>query len=174
MMAWSGLPAYLDLASVARFGGSVRRHVGVREGTKRWSDAQMVTALVMLILAGWESVDDVRVLEKDEGLGKLLLEAETHGMWRAECRATGVPGRGATPCRRLRRCSGIWTASTTRARSPGDDRAELSYRRPTTRCAGLLESTRTWSGSRRGPFGHTEMTLDPGSSTGQAMDATLI
>ena len=94
MMAWSGLPTYLDLASVARFGESVRRHVGVREGTQGWSDAQMVTALVMLILAGWESVDDVRVLEKDEGLGKLLLEAETHGMWRAECRATGVAGRG--------------------------------------------------------------------------------
>lgn len=137
-MAWSGLPAYLDLESVARFGESVRRHVGVRDGTQGWSDAQMVTALVMLILAGWESVDDVQVLEKDEGLGKLLLEAETHGMWRAECRATGVAGRGATQCRRLRRCSRIWTASTTRARSPGDDRVELSYRRPNDALCGLV------------------------------------
>ena len=40
----------------------------------------MVTALVMLNLAGGESVDDVWVLEKDERMGMLLLEAETHRM----------------------------------------------------------------------------------------------
>ena len=40
--ALSGLPAYLDLAAVARLGESVRRHVGVREGTQGWTDAQMV------------------------------------------------------------------------------------------------------------------------------------
>ena len=66
MTAWSGLPAYLDLASVARFGESVRRRVGVREGTQGWTDAQMVTALVMLNLSGGESVDDLRVLEMVE------------------------------------------------------------------------------------------------------------
>ena len=49
--------------------------------------AQMVTALVMLNLAGGESVDDLRVLEKDEGLGWLLLMAELHQMRRAERRA---------------------------------------------------------------------------------------
>ena len=42
MTALSGLPAYLDLAAVARLEESVRRHVGVREGTpgggrtRRW------------------------------------------------------------------------------------------------------------------------------------------
>ena len=34
MTALSGLPAYLDLASVARLGASVRRHVRVREGAQ--------------------------------------------------------------------------------------------------------------------------------------------
>ena len=65
MSALSGLAAYLDLAAVARIGDSVRRHVGVREGAQGWTDAQMITALVMLNLAGGESVDDLRVLEKD-------------------------------------------------------------------------------------------------------------
>ena len=84
MTALSGLAAYLDMASVARFGESVRRHVGVREGTQGWTDAQMVTALVMLNLSGGESVDDLRVLEKDEGLGRVLLAGESHEMRRAE------------------------------------------------------------------------------------------
>ena len=74
----AGLAAYLDLAAVARIGDSVRRHVGVREGAQGWTDAQMITALVMLNLAGGESVDDLRVLEKDEGLGRALLAAESH------------------------------------------------------------------------------------------------
>ena len=36
----SDLPAYLDLASVARLGESVRRHVGVREGAQGYADAE--------------------------------------------------------------------------------------------------------------------------------------
>ena len=73
MTALSGLPAYLDLAAVARLGESVRRHVGVREGTQGWTDAQMVMSLVMLNLSGGESVDDLRLLERDEGLGSRSL-----------------------------------------------------------------------------------------------------
>ena len=84
MTAMSGLPAYLDLAEAAGLGESVRRHVGMREGGQGWTDAQMVTSLVMLNLAGGESVVDVRVLEKDEGLGRVLLRAETHRMRRGE------------------------------------------------------------------------------------------
>ena len=37
MTALSGLPAYLDLAFVARLEASVRRHVGVREGAQGWT-----------------------------------------------------------------------------------------------------------------------------------------
>ncbi len=87
MTALAGLPAYLELASVARLGESVRRHVGVREGTQGWTDAQMVIALAMLNLAGGESVDDLRLLEKDEGLGRAVSVAESHRMKRAERRA---------------------------------------------------------------------------------------
>ena len=84
MTALSGLPAYLNSAFVARLEASVRSHVGVREGAQGWTDAQIVVALVMLNLAGGESVDDLRLLEKDEGLGRALLTAETHGMRRTQ------------------------------------------------------------------------------------------
>ena len=87
MTALSGLAAYLDLAEAARLGKSVRRHVGVREGTQGWTDAQMVMSLVMLNLSGGESVDDprssrgqaLRLLERDEGLGRVLLAGSLTG-----------------------------------------------------------------------------------------------
>ena len=44
----------------------------------------MVTSLVLLNLAGGECVEDLRLLEKDAGLGRVLRLAETHGMPRKE------------------------------------------------------------------------------------------
>ena len=60
------------------------RHVGLREGGQGWTDSQMVTSLILLNLAGGESVEDLRVLEKDEGLGRVLSRAETQGMRQRE------------------------------------------------------------------------------------------
>ena len=168
MTAWSGLPAYLDLASVARFGESVRRHVGVREGAQGWTDAQMVTALVMLNLAGGESVDDVRVLEKDEGLGKLMLEAETHRMRRAERRAQG------NRWRRERQRVVPSPSAVFRYLDNFHDEAEEARRRPgkafipaaNDALRGLQRVNADLVGFAGGHSGHTEATLD--------MDATLI
>ena len=44
----------------------------------------MITSLVLLNVAGGESVSDLNVLEGDEGLGRLLRRMETHGMCRCE------------------------------------------------------------------------------------------
>ena len=46
----------------------------------------MITSPVMLNLAGGESVDDLRILESDEGLGRVLKVSETHLMRRDERR----------------------------------------------------------------------------------------
>ena len=67
MTALAGLGAYLDLWQVAGLPQSVRRHLGVKGG-QGWTDEQMVTSLVLLNLAGGECVEDLRLLEKDEGL----------------------------------------------------------------------------------------------------------
>ena len=100
---FSGLAAYLDLAQVASLNESVGRHLGANQGRQGWTEAQMVTSLVLLNLAGGECVEDLRLLEKDAGLGRVLRLAETHGVpckerqellgrWRKEHRR----GRGHT------------------------------------------------------------------------------
>lgn len=83
----AGLPAYLELAQVAGLRASIERHMKLRDGTQGWSDGQMVTALVLLNLAGGDSVDDLRILEKDEGFCRVLRKAERHGLRRREQRA---------------------------------------------------------------------------------------
>ena len=77
MTSLSGLPAYVDMAEVSGLVESVRTHMIVREGDQGWTDAQMVMSLILLNIAGGECVDDLRVLEKDEGLGRVLRSSET-------------------------------------------------------------------------------------------------
>ena len=87
MTALAGLPVYLDLAHVAGLSQSVQRHVKLRQGGQGWSDAQVVTSLVLLNLAGGDSVDDLRILENDGGFAEVWRRVETHGLPRRERRA---------------------------------------------------------------------------------------
>lgn len=86
MTALGGLPVWLDLAQVAGLSASIGRHLQVRSGTQGWTDSQMVMSLILLQLAGGDCVDDLRVLEGDEGLGRLLRRVERHGLPRRERR----------------------------------------------------------------------------------------
>ena len=94
----SGLAAYLDMAQAAGLSESVRTHLGVKEGGQGWTDSQIVTAVVLLNLVGGESVDDLRMLQKDDGLSRLLLTAQTHRICRRERRA--LKRRWRRECRR--------------------------------------------------------------------------
>jgi hypothetical protein len=87
LTALAGLPVYLDLARVLGLSESVQKYVRVREGTQGYTDAQMITALVLLNLAGGDCVDDLRVLEADEGFCRVLRRVELLGMKRQERRA---------------------------------------------------------------------------------------
>jgi hypothetical protein len=102
MTALAGLPAYLDLVLdlvyVASLSQSIQRHVKLREGKPGWSDAQMVTALVLLNLAGGDAVEDLEILEKDAGFGQVLRKVEHHGLPRQERRA--LEGRWRKPRQR--------------------------------------------------------------------------
>ncbi len=55
----------MDLAAVAGLRESIGRHVQVRAGSQGWTDAQQILSLVLLNVAGGDSVDDLRKL--DEG-----------------------------------------------------------------------------------------------------------
>ena len=87
MTALAGLPIYLDLASVLGVGDCIRAHVRVRKSGQGWTDEQAVLSLMLLNLAGGDCVDDIRILEKDEGFCKVLGRVETKGLSRQERRA---------------------------------------------------------------------------------------
>jgi hypothetical protein len=89
MTALAGLPTYLDLAYVAGLSPSIQRHLRLREGKQGWSDAQVITSLVLLNLAGGDAVEDLRILENDVGFVEILGQVETYGLPRRERRALG-------------------------------------------------------------------------------------
>ena len=82
MTAMAGAGVYLDMMAAGGLWESVRRHVGIKGMSQGWTDIQMITSLVLLNVAGGESVSDLNVLEGDEGLGRLLRRMEAHGMRR--------------------------------------------------------------------------------------------
>ena len=87
MTALAGLPVYLELGVVCGLVDSIRRHVGVCAGrTQGWTDAQIVMPLVLMNLAGGDCVDDLRILEGDEGFTRVLRRAELRGLPRQERR----------------------------------------------------------------------------------------
>ena len=71
MTALSGLMTYLELMQAAGLRSSVERHVRLRERGQGWTDSQMIISLMLLNLAGGESVSDLDLLEKDEGLSQI-------------------------------------------------------------------------------------------------------
>jgi hypothetical protein len=82
MTALAGLPIYLDLAKVVGLSKSIQKHLKVREGGQGWTDSQMVLSIVMLNLAGGDCVEDIKVLEGDDGFCEVLKKAELHGLKR--------------------------------------------------------------------------------------------
>src|SRR5512139_2065301 len=86
MTALAGLPIYLDLAWVLGVAESIRTHVHVRESGQGWTDEQAILSLMLLNLAGGDCVDDIRILEKDEGFCKVLGRVETKGLTRRQRR----------------------------------------------------------------------------------------
>jgi len=81
MTALAGLPAYLELAAVSGLTRSIRHHLQVcAEKKQGWTDTQIVMPLVLLNLAGGDSVDDLRKLEGDDGFVQVLRRVEMHGL----------------------------------------------------------------------------------------------
>jgi hypothetical protein len=88
MTSLAGLPVYLDLASVLNLGESISTHLHAK--VQGWTDEQIVMCLILLNLAGGESVDDLRLLEADEGFYRILRRIELKDLprkkrrWRKE------------------------------------------------------------------------------------------
>src|SRR3990170_2242368 len=90
MTALAGLPAYLEMAVIAGLTDSIQRHLGVCAFKEQgWTDTQIVMSLILLNIAGGDCVDDLRILEKDDGFTRVLRRVEMHGLRRKERRAQG-------------------------------------------------------------------------------------
>lgn len=90
MTALAGLPPYLELAVVSGLTDSIRQHLQVCSGQKQgWTDSQIVMSLVLLNVAGGDCVDDLRILEADDGFTRVLRRVEMHGLRRKERRGQG-------------------------------------------------------------------------------------
>lgn len=85
--ALAGLPLYLELAQVLGLRSLVEAHLPARGDGQGWSDADVVQALVLLNLAGGESVSDLELLAGDEGLARILRAVACAGLPRKEARA---------------------------------------------------------------------------------------
>jgi hypothetical protein len=97
LTALGGLPVYLDMARVMDLAGSIDRHVGVRKHSQGWTDSQVVMSLILMNIAGGDCVDDLKILEQDEGFRKVLINTRWYGKrrkqrrilerrWRKECK----------------------------------------------------------------------------------------
>jgi len=78
--AFAGLPLYLELAHAVGLRRLVEEHMPPRGDGQGWSDADIVTALVLLNLAGGEHVADLELLRQDEGFCRVLRAAVLAGL----------------------------------------------------------------------------------------------
>ena len=76
-----GILLYLDLLKTIGFFDMVSRNVRAKESKQGWSDFYFLMCLILLNISGGESVEDVSVLEKDDGLLRLFKHLELRNTW---------------------------------------------------------------------------------------------
>lgn len=100
--ALAGLPLYMEVARVVGLRAAVKAHMSARCGERGWQDEDVVQALVLLQLAGGESVSDVSLLKQDEGFARLSRAVACHGLPRRAARAKkrlmAKTGESSVPC----------------------------------------------------------------------------
>ena len=87
MTSLAGLPMYLELSYVMGLTDSISRCLNVRDNGQGFKDHEMLMSLILLNLAGGNCVEDLKVLEGDEGLCRVLDRVKSHGMSRKQRRA---------------------------------------------------------------------------------------
>ena len=87
LTALAGLPVYQELAQVVGLCRLADRHLGLRLSGQGWTDSQILLSLILLNLAGGESVEDLRLLEADAGFARVMEACQAHGLPRKERRA---------------------------------------------------------------------------------------
>ena len=68
----AGLPLVLETMRALGLERAIAQHLHVRERQSGYSEAEKVEALVLLLAAGGDCLNDIAVLQADGGLGRLL------------------------------------------------------------------------------------------------------
>ncbi len=70
--AWAGLPSVLDTMRAFGLDDLIREEIKIRKRKRGYSEARKVESLVLLMAAGGECVDDIKMLQADAGLCRLV------------------------------------------------------------------------------------------------------
>ena len=68
----AGLPLVLETLRALGLDEAIAQHVHVRERQSGYTEAEKIEALVLLLAAGGDCLDDIAVLQADGGLRRLL------------------------------------------------------------------------------------------------------
>ena len=68
----AGLPLVLETLRALGLDHAIAQHVTVRQRASGYTEAEKIEALVLLLAAGGDCLDDIAVLQADGGLGRLL------------------------------------------------------------------------------------------------------
>ncbi|MDD3807732.1 MAG: hypothetical protein PHE86_06855 [Candidatus Marinimicrobia bacterium] len=63
-----GMALYIGLAHIMELSRSVRDHIRVRQGPQGWTDSQVIISLILLNLAGGESLEQRVLPGMEEGM----------------------------------------------------------------------------------------------------------
>ncbi len=74
-----GLLLFLDLFAAMKLDSLINRHMEVKKSKQGYRDDQILISLILLNIAGGESISDIQALEKDEGFCQILKSMELQG-----------------------------------------------------------------------------------------------
>jgi hypothetical protein len=75
----TGLLLHLAFFKNLNLNSIIRKHLRIRDGIRGYRDDQIILALILLNLAGGESVSDIEILMKDEGFCRIMEAMELRG-----------------------------------------------------------------------------------------------
>lgn len=70
--AWAGLPSVVDAMRALGLDDLVRQEIKIGKRKRGYGDAKKIESLVLLMAAGGECVDDIKMLQADAGLCRLV------------------------------------------------------------------------------------------------------
>jgi hypothetical protein len=80
LTALSGLLLYLGLFKKLKLAYLINKNLKVKADKQGYRDDEIILSLILLNLAGGESISDIKLLEKDEGFCRILKAMELNGV----------------------------------------------------------------------------------------------